>query len=196
MVFFIHLASGLFYIDCATTGCFINTMWRGAPRSICSKLLLSPRAACGRTSDAVLSLSGSHFLSSPVIGDVLPQGALFSTQFNSSSVAGSWKLGPTPASHGLDVESPVEVPFLRSPVATFLASKKLSKASDSALHYGRCYWELSKAKLRCCSVSSRSCSILRLHVRALEITWALLFSSACLWWRHLELVLSSEVELP
>ncbi|CAA6656663.1 unnamed protein product [Spirodela intermedia] len=119
-------------------------MWRGATASICSKLLLSSRAACCRPSDTV---SGSHVLSSPVINDILPKGALFSAQFNSNSVAGSWKLGPTPTSHGLDVDSPVEVPFLRSPIATFLASKQLLKASDSALHYGRCYWELSKAKL-------------------------------------------------
>ncbi|MQL83707.1 hypothetical protein Taro_016205 [Colocasia esculenta] len=120
-------------------------MWRGAAVNFSSKLLSTSHATCLHPSATVFSTRASSALPFSII-DRLPRVGLFSSHLHSSSIDGSWK-SCTVTSPQVAVGSPLEAMILRQSAATSLLSRKVLEATEAAQHYGRCYWELSKAKL-------------------------------------------------
>ncbi|XP_078446656.1 cytochrome c oxidase 10 [Wolffia australiana] len=107
-------------------------MWRGAAAGVCSQIASSSRGGLFTSSGAISSsLLAPKFLSSIAGNDALRKRSLFSAPFSSTAV-----------------ESPIApLPHLRNPLVGFVLSENLAKIGGTARHFGRCYWELSKAKL-------------------------------------------------
>ncbi|EXB40722.1 Protoheme IX farnesyltransferase [Morus notabilis] len=103
-------------------------MW-GNSRSFPLKLLISQKSYYPFTISSVENgVVCSTFLSR------------FSSSSSSPSIQESLKLGPQ-TSNGVRLVSAVSVDF------PAMAASKVREAADLARHYGRCYWELSKARL-------------------------------------------------
>ncbi|PKI50418.1 hypothetical protein CRG98_029168 [Punica granatum] len=140
----IYLSLGVLICPATTAAAAISTMWRSSITSS-SKKLFPPSFS-----------SSAYPRADEVIRPLLSCFQFLSTASPSSSIPTSQPptsaLDPLKLGLGLGGKSDGVRAFASSSATAFdlssLTSSKARDAVDLARHYGRCYWELSKARLR------------------------------------------------